>query len=206
MNWTNLDFTPLTSEPLKRAKFLVANGANPRARNSDTKVTPSKVAFCEEETKLFLGLAERHHKRLQERSFGIFKKLSVQDKKEVQSLERELESLRLGDQEIQDIKNDVYLESQHRVVLKKLVLTLVAVFPARKDWVDVLEIVAEFAISPNYYDCRVELSLFDKCLRMQNSWQAEDLLEDASSENGLIEDAEEEEKAPCAKKQKLLAD
>jgi hypothetical protein len=39
------------------AKFLVANGCNPRARNSDTKETPQHAAMAADDAKEFLARA-----------------------------------------------------------------------------------------------------------------------------------------------------
>ena len=71
MNWGLLDFTPTRNSQLEIAKLLVANGANPRARNSDTKESPQYAAFCDGDAKAFLARAERWIKRVKERREGF---------------------------------------------------------------------------------------------------------------------------------------
>ena len=70
-----LDFTPTRGNQLEVARMLVANGANPRARNSDTQETPQHAAFVDSDAASFLARAERWIKRVEERRKGIFKPL-----------------------------------------------------------------------------------------------------------------------------------
>ena len=61
VGWTNLHTTPF-HDNVEVIKTLVANGANPRARDGDAKTTPRNSAFISDESKQFLSLAEKYIK------------------------------------------------------------------------------------------------------------------------------------------------
>jgi ankyrin repeat protein len=61
VGWTNLHTTPV-HDSLEVLETLVANGANPRARDGDAKTTPRNSAFIADDSKMFLSLAENYIK------------------------------------------------------------------------------------------------------------------------------------------------
>jgi hypothetical protein len=120
MNWTNLNFTPVRGS-YELAVFLVANGANPRARDSDMCKTPQYTTFLDDPVRLLYQQAEKYFKILQQRWAGepLSRHLSVSETAEFTTLEHQLAGVRLTEDRKRSVLEGMYLLSERSVCVSK---------------------------------------------------------------------------------------
>lgn len=210
VNWTVLNFIPVSNSTLEKAQVLVANGANPRARDSDTKKTPRFTAFLSDDIAHFYRKAEKYWKRLEERRLGLptTTHLSNYDLAEIKSLEETLLEHRLTDSRILALKQEVSIHSLRHirsVKAKKVVHAVIRVIGGLPD--DMSGFIAEFC---GYWDKRCwgdEFGFYHDSHMRWNEEEEDDhdnwsIVSDACTENNFggepfTETVFEEEDKPC---------
>ena len=157
VGWTNLH-TTLACDHVEVLKTLVANGANPRARDSDAKTTPRNSAFISNESKQFLSLAEKGIK-LYNSGNAIPLNTSNKDREVLRRLKNILDPLVLTEEKRAVIRDQLYarsiLRDQHleglkREAVKTFLLCLLYKRPALSS--DMLRIIANDFLSPSSWE------------------------------------------------------
>ena len=112
VGWTNLHTTPVRDH-VEVLRTLVANGANPRARDGDAKTTPRNSAFISDASERFLCLAEKGIKLYKAQKDGEALPLGISafDLHVLQRLESVLDPLVLTEDKQAKIRDDLYMRS-----------------------------------------------------------------------------------------------
>lgn len=157
VGWTNLHTTPVRDH-VEVLKTLVANGANPRARDSDAKTTPRNSAFISDESNQFLSLAEKGIK-LYKSGNAIPLNTSDEDRQVLRRLKNILDPLVLTDEKRAVIRDDLFarsilrdrhLEDLKRRAVKTFLLCLLCKGRALPS--DVLRLIANDFLSPRSWE------------------------------------------------------
>jgi len=151
VGWSILDFAPFRGgqvvgddDALTLSKLFIANGANPRSRNADSKETPALFSPHPKKLRKFLGFAEKWIKKLKlywtekaAREEKLLAELAETSSKrrekipaperEVLKLERELLPHLLTPERRRAIRNDIY---RHGLRFEKMQPWLDAVYTA----------------------------------------------------------------------------
>jgi hypothetical protein len=139
VNWTNLHFN-FGRGNVELAKMLVANGANPRAVDSDEMKTPQHclVGFVDVHSVAFFGRAERAITRLNKRNQGLpYQTTGAVSEAELDALQAELQPYVITEQRISTISAVLFQHSAQRAVqcrTEQQVLAAYKALPAVAHW------------------------------------------------------------------------